>query len=165
MAVFVCINNDSLVWPHPVLQEREGIWYNFFYTNLLCHSVQCGTNHSIVFCHMSAVITTSIRVQTNCRTGCGHLRLEHTSLWKRQAYVSNSHTAWHKNNSILNFNFWRAQNQLLNQRRKWIRIQSSWLVIQTHSVKHEMRCMYTTDQRNCHLTFVELHRKMDFLAE
>ena len=38
---------------------------NFFYSSLLCLSVQCGTNHSAVFCHMRAVITFSI---TRCKT-------------------------------------------------------------------------------------------------
>ena len=33
---------------------------NFFYSSLLHRSVQCVTNHSTVFCHMSAAITTSI---------------------------------------------------------------------------------------------------------
>ena len=32
---------------------------NFFYSSLLPRTVECGTNHSAVFCHMSAVITTS----------------------------------------------------------------------------------------------------------
>jgi len=49
----------SLAWPHPVPQEREGSG-NFFYSSLFHRSVQCGTNHSAVFCHMSAVITTSV---------------------------------------------------------------------------------------------------------
>ena len=34
---------------------------NFFYSSLLPRTVECGTNHSAVLCHMSAVITTSIR--------------------------------------------------------------------------------------------------------
>ena len=37
---------------------------NFFYSSLLCCSVQCGTNHSAVFCHMSAIITTSLNCET-----------------------------------------------------------------------------------------------------
>ena len=57
----------SLAWSHPVLQERE--WSGNFFCSLLHCSVQCGTNHSAVFCRMSAVITTSIGVR-------GHLQMK-----------------------------------------------------------------------------------------
>ena len=88
--------------PHPCIVSRGHTPFrkrgkgsgNFFYSSLLRRSVQCGTNHSAVFCHMSAVITTSSVVQCeemkflcyeqlqsyqtpslSCGMGCGHARL------------------------------------------------------------------------------------------
>ena len=48
----VCMIRPSLAWPHPVPQEREKGSGNFFYSSLFPRSVQCGTNHSAVLCHM-----------------------------------------------------------------------------------------------------------------
>ena len=42
------------------LRKRGKESGNCFYSSLFHRSVQCGTNHSAVFCHMSAVITTSV---------------------------------------------------------------------------------------------------------
>ena len=59
---------------HTLFRKRGKGSDNFFYSSLLCHSVQWGTNHSTVFCHMSAVITTSIgnykceTTRNNCET-------------------------------------------------------------------------------------------------
>ena len=49
----------SLAWPHQFRKRGKGSG-NFFYSSLLRCSVQCGTNHSALFCHVSAVITTSV---------------------------------------------------------------------------------------------------------
>ena len=43
-----------------ILFRKRGKGSGNFYSNLLHSSVECGTNHSAVFCHMGAVITTSI---------------------------------------------------------------------------------------------------------
>ena len=45
---------------HTLFRKRGKGSGNFFYSSLLPRTVECGTNHSAVFCHMSAVITTSI---------------------------------------------------------------------------------------------------------
>ena len=51
---------SSLSRGHTMFHKRGKGSGNFFYSSLFHCSVQCGTNHSAVFCHMSAVITTSV---------------------------------------------------------------------------------------------------------
>ena len=48
--------------------RRKGS-HNFFYSRLFRRSVQCGTNHSAVICHMSAAITTSTLPSALLRNG------------------------------------------------------------------------------------------------
>ena len=45
---------------HALFRKRGKGSGNFFYSSLFYRSVQCGTDHSAVFCHMSAAITTLI---------------------------------------------------------------------------------------------------------
>ena len=44
---------------HTPFRKRGKGSGNFFYSSLLCRSVQCGTNHSAVFYQMSTHVTTS----------------------------------------------------------------------------------------------------------
>ena len=81
--MYVCLIRAYSVYIHPApfvrvvshghtpFRKRGKGSGNFFYSSLLPCTVECGTNHSAVFCHMSAVITTSIgnyKVYINCET-------------------------------------------------------------------------------------------------
>ena len=54
------VEHDLVSRGHTPFRKRGKGSGNFFYSSLLPRTVECGTNHNAVFCHMSAVVTTSI---------------------------------------------------------------------------------------------------------